>query len=255
MKLFDTHTHIGLIHTDPIQQLIIVKEAKAANVNYMMSICNNIKDFFSLYDNLKLDDSVYYAIGLSPTEVAYRSNDWESLLLKGLELDKVIAVGETGLDYKKSSDKNSQIEVFLRHLEIARKADLPVIIHNREAGDDIVEILQTKLPPRGAIMHCYSEDYAFAKKLLDLNVKFSFAGNLTYRNAGNLHETAKNLPLEKILIESEAPFMVPSFHKGKRNKPSYLIETMKFLAELKGLDIEDCADVVYNNSLDFFKLK
>ena len=131
---------------------------------------------------------------------------------------------------------------------------MPVIIHNREAGKDVLEILKERLPERGGILHCYSEDYEYAQKALELNLYISFAGNVTYRNARNLHETARQIPLDRMLIESEAPFMVPSVYRGKRNRPSYLVESAKYIAELRSMDFEELAEILYNNSLTFFGL-
>lgn len=253
MKLFDTHAHIGLIHDDPIEQLIITKEAKQAGVAHVISICNNLQDFFQIYENLSTASHIYHSIGVSPSEVMHPGQDWELKIEEGTALDRVIAIGETGLDYyRKFGDKNSQIELFIRQLELAAQYDLPVIIHNREAGADVLDILKNKLPPKGGVLHCYSEDWSFAKEALTLDLYISFAGNVTYRNARNLHETAKNMPLERMLIESESPFMVPSAYRGKRNKPSYLGATAQFIADLREMDVEELADVLYSNSLSFF---
>ncbi len=255
MKYFDTHSHIGLIHDNAIEQLIIIKKAKQAGVEHIVSICNNIDDFFSIYSNLKLAKGVYHAVGVSPSEVANLPKDWEDKLAKGIEMDRVIAIGETGLDYyRKFGNKTDQVELFIRQLDLANKYNLPVIIHNREAGEDVFNILKGRIPEKGAVLHCYSEDEVYAEKILDLNVMFSFAGNLTFKFAKNLHSTAKFLPLERILIESEAPFMTPSAMKGKRNKPAYIGETLKALAEIKEMPVEKVGEVVYNNSLRFFGL-
>lgn len=223
MKLFDTHAHIGLINEDPIDQLIIVQEANQEGVQHIVSICNNLNDFFIVYKNLETASFVYHAVGVSPSEVAFPGKNWAERVEEGVKLDRVIAIGEIGLDYyRKFGNKDTQIELFIRQLEMASRFNKPVIIHNREAGSDVLDILRQKLPPKGGILHCYSEDWAYAQKALELNLYISFAGNITYRNAKNLHETALNMPLDRILIESESPFMVPSEYRGKRNRPSYL---------------------------------
>lgn len=253
MNLFDTHAHIGLIHDDPIEQLIVTKEAKQADVKYIISICNNIKDFAAIYDNLTLADNVLYAVGLSPAEVDNLPSNWEEQIMTNAARAKVVAIGETGLDYyRKFGNKNAQIELFRRQLTLAEKLNKPVIVHNREAGEDIYNILKTNIPSKGAVLHCYSEDWNYAKKILDLNVMFSFAGNLTYKNARNLHETVRNLPEDRILLETEAPFMIPAVYRGKRNKPAYLKETLKFLADFLNRDPEELASIIYENSLRFF---
>ncbi len=255
MKLFDSHAHIGLINEDPIEQLMIVQEARQAGVQGILSICNNLRDFFQVYDNLKTATHVYHSVGVSPSEVVNPGKDWEMQVEEGSKLDRVVAVGETGLDYyRKFGNKDAQVELFIRQLELAAKLDLPVVIHNREAGQDVLEILRDRIPARGGVLHCYSEDWTYAQQALELPLYISFAGNVTYRNARNLHETAKNMPLDRILIESESPFMVPAAHRGKRNRPSYLVETLKFIAELREQPEEEIAEALYENSLKLFNI-
>ncbi|NBF39893.1 MAG: YchF/TatD family DNA exonuclease [Spirochaetes bacterium] len=255
MKLFDSHAHIGLINEDPIEQLMIVQEARQAGVQGILSICNNLRDFFQVYDNLKTATHVYHSVGVSPSEVVNPGKDWEMQVEEGSKLDRVVAVGETGLDYyRKFGNKDAQVELFIRQLELAAKLDLPVVIHNREAGQDVLEILTDRIPARGGVLHCYSEDWNYAEQALELPLYISFAGNVTYRNARNLHETAKNMPLDRILIESESPFMVPAAHRGKRNRPSYLVETLKFIAELREQPEEEVAEALYENSRRLFNI-
>jgi TatD DNase family protein len=255
MRFFDTHAHLGLIIEDPIEQLIIAQEAKQENVEKIISISNNLRDFFQIYDNLKAATNVYYAIGISPSEVANPGKDWEIKVTDGTKLDRVIAIGEIGLDYyRKFGKRDDQVELFIQQLELAEKLKFPVIIHNREAGADVFDILKEELPSRGGVLHCYSEDFAYARKALNLNLYISFAGNVTYRNAKNLHETAKKMPLDRMLIETESPFMIPAALRGKRNKPSYIIETAKFIAELREMQVEELTEILYNNSMQFFGL-
>jgi TatD DNase family protein len=255
MQYFDTHAHIGLICEDPIEQLIVVQEARQALVSRLVSICNNLIDFVKIYDNLKSATNVYHAIGVSPSEVQSPGKNWVQTIEKSAKLPRVVAVGEIGLDYyRKFGDKKSQIELFITQLDLAAKLNLPVIIHNREAGKDVLDILKDRLPPKGGVLHCYSENAEYAKKALDLNLYFSFAGNLTYRNAKNLHETVEVVPLDRIFIESESPFMVPAEHRGKRNMPKYLPITARFLAEMLGKDDAEVASALWENSCRFFGL-
>ncbi len=253
MKLFDTHAHIGLINEDPIEQLIICQEARQSDVKHIVSICNSLGDFDYVYPNLETATHIYHSIGVSPSEVQNPGSDWEMKIIEGTSLPRVVAVGEIGLDYyRKFGNRDSQVELFIRQLELAEKLDKPVIIHNREAGEDVLSILSEKLPSRGGILHCYSEDWNYAQRALELNLYISFAGNVTYRNARNLHDTARNMPLDRMLIESESPFMVPSLYRGKRNKPAYLHATAEFLADLRGISIEEFSDIIYENSMNFF---
>ncbi len=255
MNFFDTHAHIGLIHEDQIEQLLIVKQAQRAGVKHIVSICNSLPDFDRVYTNLKTAKRVYHAVGVSPSEVTNPGLDWDMQVTQKASFDRIVAIGEIGLDYyRKFGNKKSQIELFIQQLDIAKQLDLPVIIHNREAGTDVLNILRDRIPPKGGILHCYSEDWEYAKKALELNLYISFAGNVTYRNARNLHETAVNMPLDRMLIESESPFMVPSAYQGKRNKPAYLPKVAEGIAELREIPLEDLAAQLYENSLNVFSI-
>ncbi|GHV13380.1 TatD family hydrolase [Spirochaetia bacterium] len=255
MQYFDTHAHLGLIVDDPIEQLIVIQEARQASVTRIVSICNSLHDFVTVYDNLKSAPNVYHAVGVSPSEVQNPGKDWVQIIEQSVRLPRVVAIGEIGLDYyRKFGDKNSQIELFITQLDMANKLNMPVIIHNRDAAHDVLDILRDRLPPKGGVLHCYSEDAEYAKKALSLNLYFSFAGNLTYRNARNLHETIRALPLDRILIESESPFMVPADYRGKRNMPKYLPMSARFLAEMLEMDDETLAAQLWENSNQFFGL-
>lgn len=255
MRLFDTHCHLGLIHNDQLEQLVIVQYAKRANVKHIVSICNSLTDFTEIYNNLRSATGVYHAVGVSPSESGNQISGWETKLTELIKLKRVVAVGETGLDYVKNfAPKQTQVDLFIKHLEIARKADLPVIIHNREAGEDILDILKTRIPDKGAIFHCYSEDWEFARKAMDSPVYFSFAGNITYKSVKNLVETVQKLPADRILIESESPFMTPTRYLKRRNKPEYLPETLNAIAQIRQTPVEEMAEQIYQNSLRAFNL-
>ena len=253
--LIDTHCHLALLYQDPIEQIRVVDDAKRAGVATLANISTNILDFETSYKNTKNIPNVYHTIGLSPSEVNNPGKDWESKLEESLSLPNVVGVGEIGLDYyHKYGDRNAQIEFFIRQLEIATNANMPVIIHNRLAGDDMKNILKSKIT-HGGIMHCFSEDYDFANEMISLGLFISFAGNLTYRNAKNLHKVAKEIPLESLLIETDSPFLTPHTYRGKRNQPAYLVDTLNFLAELKEMDKNELAEILYKNSLKAFNIK
>ncbi|MBR1715456.1 MAG: TatD family hydrolase [Treponema sp.] len=258
MQFFDTHAHIGLIYEDPIEQLRVVQQAKLAGVTRIISINNSLMMFKKVYPVLKAMPGIYHAVGVAPVEVMNPGKDYIATIEASAKLPNVVAIGETGLDYyKQFGDKRSQIELFITQLEIARKFDLPVIIHNRAAGKDIFDILKEKIPPAGAILHCYDEDAKYAKMCLDagLDVYFSFAGNLTYKNAKNLHETVLNIPKDRILLETESPFMIPAqIKEKKRSMPAYVTYTAKFLAEMLQMPLEDLAAQVWKNSCKVFRL-
>ena len=258
MQFFDTHAHIGLIYDDPIEQLRVIQQARQADVTRIISINNSLLDFKKVYPNIKAIPGIYHAVGVAPSEVMQPGKDWIQTIEESLKLPNVVAVGETGLDYyKQFGNQRLQMEMFITQLDIAQKHNLPVIIHNREAGKDLFEVLKERIPSAGAILHCYSEDAKYAKKCLDagLDVYFSFAGNLTYRNARNLHETVLNIPLERILLETESPFMIPAeYRERKRTMPAYLPSTAHFLAEMLEIPIEDLSTQLWKNSCKVFNL-
>ncbi len=258
MQFFDTHAHIGLIYDNPIEQYRVIQQAKAAGVTRILSINNSLYDFKKEYTILKPQKNIFHAVGVSPAEVTTPGADWVKTLEDSLKLPNVVALGETGLDYDKEyGTKKTQIELFIAQLELAKKHQVPVVIHNRKAGNDIFDILKGRMPDKGAVFHCYSEDAEYAKRCLaaNMNVYFSFAGNLTYRNARNLHETVLNLPLDRILLETESPFMIPADKREKkRTMPAYLLSTAKFLAEILDLDLEKLAAQLWTNSCKFFNL-
>ena len=258
MQFFDTHAHIGLIYEDPIEQQRVIFQAKLKNVTRIVSINNSLHDFKKVYENLKSLQKVYHAVGVAPVEVASPGKNWAKTIEESLSLPRVVAVGETGLDYyKQFGDKRTQIEIFITQLDLAQKYNLPVIIHNRNAGKDIFDILKERIPSKGAILHCYGEDGAYARKCLEagLDVYFSFAGNLTYKNAKNLHETVLNVPVERMLIETESPFMIPAqVRDKKRTMPAYLPYTAQFLAEMLDMPLEDLSTQLWKNSCKVFNL-
>ena len=233
-----------------------VQKAKQVGVTRIVSINNSLMDFPKVYNSLKSVPGLYHAVGVAPSEVTNPGPDYAATIEKYLELPNVVAVGETGLDYyKQFGDKRSQIELFITQLEIAQNHDLPVIIHNRDAGRDVYDVLTERMPDSGAILHCYSEDAEYAQKCLDKNIWFSFAGNLTYRNARNLHETVLNIPVDRILIETESPFMIPAeYREKKRTMPAYLPSTANFLAEMLDMDLEALSEQLWKNSCKAFKL-
>lgn len=256
MQLFDTHAHLGLLHSEKMEQLLDVQLAKLKSVKHIVSICNSLPDFEKTYANLESASSVYHAVGVSPTEVTHPGKGWEDRVIAFADYPRVIAIGETGLDYYHmfGGDKSLQIELFLKQLDIARHLDLPVIIHNRNAGADLLNILKQKLPPKGGILHCFGEDWEFAKRALELNLTFSFAGNITFRNSRAIQEVARRLPEDRIVIESESPFMTPYPYKGERNKPAYMIETANTLSEIRETYLEELCETLYANSLRAFGL-
>ena len=255
MKIFDTHAHIGLIDDDTISQLVIAQEASSSGVLAIINICNNLQDFEPLYKNLQRASNVYFAVGISPTEITRINTSWEIQIEQYAALDKVIAIGETGLD-RKHGNKNQQVECFIKHIDIAEKLNYPIIIHNREAGQEIFDILTEVKPSVPIILHCFSENANYAKKIVEAlpNTFISITGSVTYRTARDLRNVASSIPVEHILIESESPFMIPADLKGKRNKPAYITHTLKQIAKIREMEEEELAKIIYQNSCRAFKI-
>lgn len=257
MRFFDTHAHLSLITDDPIDRLILIKTARRHGVKAIINVCNNLVDFDKAYSELVQVDGVYFAAGVSPTEVERQDAEWENDLDARLKLPRVIALGETGLDYfKKSGCRSSQIELFIKQLGLADKHNLPVIIHNRDSDKDLLDILQSHLPQRGGVLHCFSGDYALAYKATQLfdNLYLSFAGNLTWRTSRKLHEVAVRIPIERVIVESESPFMKPTIYRNKRTQPSHIHATVEYLAALRGEPDEEIAEILFKNACHLFQL-
>ena len=171
--------------------------------------------------------------------------------------EKVIAWGEIGLDfYYDHSPHDVQIEVFRRQIRTARNLDLPIIIHSRDADDETVETLSEECSYEGfrGIMHCFGGTAKMAQDLMEIGFLISFAGNVTFKKAENLREAAKVVPLEKLLIETDCPFLTPVPFRGKRNEPSFVVHTAQFLADFYGVELEKLAKQTTQNFLDFFRL-
>lgn len=254
MKIFDTHAHLGLIDDDSISQLIVAEEAKSAGIVAIVNICNNLQDFNPLYQNLHRASNIYFAVGISPSEISNTHVKWDEVIEEYASKDRVIAIGETGLD-RKFGNKDQQIEFFIRHLEIAEKLRYPLIIHNRDAGKEVLDVLSEIKPTIPIILHCFSENFEYASRIISIlpQAYISFTGSVTYRTARQLREVATKIPDENIIVESESPFMIPSDLKGKRNKPIYIIHTIRQLAQLRNIEEEKMAEIIFNNSCRAFQ--
>lgn len=255
MKICDTHCHIGLLYQNSIEQIRVIDDARRVGVDVLISVNTHLDDFFSTYKNIKNIPNVYHTIGLSPSEVDKPLRDWELSLKEGLTYPNVVAVGEIGLDYfHKYGDRNKQIEFFIKQLTIANDYHLPVVLHNRDAKDDMENILKSKLSSAGGVLHCFSEDYEYACKMIDLGLYISFAGNLTYRNAKNLQEVAKKVPLDRLVVETDSPFLPPNSKRGLRNQPAFIVETIDYLANLREMDKEELCNIMFENSLKAYNI-
>ena len=200
-------------------------------------------------------ESVYYAVAYHPDDCEKYSEEEIESYLKSSD-KKLVAVGEIGLDYYHNKEnRDKQIAVFESQIKLAKKYKLPIVIHCREAYGDTLNILKKHAPfKQGVVMHCYSGSLGFAKELLKLGVNFSFTGTVTYKNAVNVQEVAKNLPLDSMFFETDCPYLTPTPYRGQRNEPKHVKEIYKFVANLRGLTFEEMEQIADNNAKKFFKI-
>lgn len=204
-------------------------------------------------------ENVFASVGVHPHDAKEYDDIAENHLIELVKSsEKVIAWGEIGLDfYYDHSPRDVQIDVFRRQIRTAKNLDLPIIIHSRDAGYETVEILreETDYPKfRGGIMHCFGGSAEMAESLIEIGFLISFAGNVTFKKADNLRDAAKVVPLEKLLIETDCPFLTPIPFRGKRNEPSYVVHTAQFLADFYEIELEKLANQTTKNFLDFFRI-
>lgn len=258
MKLIDSHAHLEFSQFDADREAVIAR-AQAAGVATILAIGSG-----SGPDRLEVGIRfaekytwMYASIGIHPHEARLATEEHFARLRELTQHPKVIAWGEIGLDYHYDhSPRDTQIAVFRWQLELAREAGLPVIIHCREAWTDCLEILESEWKPtgRGGILHCFSGTLTEAARALAMGFMISFAGNLSYPKAANLREVAQALPAERILIETDSPFLAPQAYRGKRNEPAYVVEVARKLAEVRGVGVEEAAELTTGNFRRFFGL-
>jgi TatD DNase family protein len=258
--LVDSHCHIDGEQFDSDRDEV-VRRANEAGVGILLNVGTgdpNTDDFTKAVAVAEKYDNVYASVGVHPHDAKLYDDDAEEHLLDLINSSsKVIAWGEIGLDfYYDHSPRDVQIAVFRRQIRKARELNLPIIIHSRDADDETVEILKEACGGdfRGGIMHCFGGTPGMAKKLIDNGFLISFAGNVTFKKAENLRDAALVVPLDKLLVETDCPFLTPVPNRGKRNEPSFVTHTAHFLAELKEVPFEDLAAVTTDNFKRFFRL-
>ena len=253
MKLFDTHAHL----TDPaFKEGIdsVISEANKNDVEYMINICCDIESIEIGLKTVYGKKNVLTAIGLHPNYADRIKQDDLKYVKECLgKYPNIAAIGETGLDYYRDTSGKQQKELFCKHIELALEFNLPIIIHNREAHKDILDIIKDYSINTGVI-HCFSGTLEFAQTCLSRGFYISFAGNLTYPNAPDLRQVAKDIPNDRILIETDCPYLAPQAVRGKRNQPSFLKYTALELAKVKGLDAEEVACHTTENAKRLFGL-
>ncbi|MBI3399734.1 MAG: YchF/TatD family DNA exonuclease [Deltaproteobacteria bacterium] len=254
-KLIDTHAHLDDPKFDnDIDD--VIKRAKEAGLETIITVGTWQKQK-GLRHIAKLADSydfVCAAIGVHPHDAQAAGEEAFSEIKELSSHPRVVAIGETGLDYHyEHSPKDIQKEVFIKHIQLAREFNLPLAIHSREAQNDTIDILKGEgVQDIGGVLHCFSGSYEMARKCLDMGLYLSFAGVVTFPKASNVHEVVKRIPMEKILVETDCPYLAPEPHRGKRNEPYFVVETAKKIAEVKGLSYEDVARITTLNAKDLF---
>ncbi len=198
---------------------------------------------------------LHLAVGLHPTEAERYGDELESRLRSAAAEFHAVAIGETGLDYHwKEETASIQKQAFARQIALAKELDLPFVVHQREAESDTLDVLRAAGPPHRGVMHCFTSDPAYLHECLDLGLHIGFGGAVTFRKLKNLHEAVRIAPLDRILLETDAPFMTPSPHRGERNEPGYLTFIVDRIAELRGVSSDEIARATTANAKALFKL-
>lgn len=256
LQIFDTHTHLNVENFEGKEQeeIDLARELGVTKMNIVGF------DQPTIEQSLKLSaqfPELYSTIGWHPTEAGSYNQDIEDMIVKNLSNSKVIALGEIGLDYHWMEDpKEVQFEVFKRQIQLSKDHDLPFVVHTREALDDTYQIIkEAGVGPRGGIMHSFSGSLADAQKFVDLGMMISFSGVVTFKKALDVQEAAQHLPLDKILVETDAPYLAPVPKRGRENKTAYTRYVVDKIAELRGLTVEEVADATYQNAMRIFRLE
>ena len=252
--IIDSHCHLDY---EPMFSNLddVIKRAKDSNVKFMLTISVTDKKYDIILNIIKKFTNVYGTYGIHPHEAKNHKQIVKDLILQKISMSKkIIGIGETGLDFfYNHSDKNDQIRSFEEHIKASIESNLPLIVHSRDAEDLTYEILAkySKKNDLKILMHCFTGTKEFAQKLLELNAYFSASGIITFKKTNDLKETFKLIPLNNILIETDAPYLSPEPLRGKSNEPSNVIHTAKYLSNLKEIKFVDLCKATTNN---FFKL-
>jgi TatD DNase family protein len=247
--LVDSHCHLD--YATPEERPEILARARRAGVATMLTIGTKMADFPMVRAIADSEPDVWCSVGIHPHEAAVEDDQAVASLVPLAEHPRVVGIGETGLDFfYEHSPRGRQEEVFRAHCQAARVTGLPLIVHTRDADADTLRVLAEEKPPAGVI-HCFSSGRHLAEQALELGFHISLSGILTFKNAGELRAVARDLPLERLLVETDAPYLAPVPLRGKRNEPAFIVHTLACLAELKGLSPAALAAITAEN---FFRL-
>lgn len=256
MGLIDTHCHLTF---EPLAAEVpgVIERSRTAGVTGWITVGTTLEDSRRAIELAGRYEGMYAAVGIHPHEAKDGAPAALAELKQLAQREKVVAIGETGLDFHYNFSKQpDQRRVFAAHLEIARELSLPVVVHSRNAFDETVEILdQSGGGLRGVVFHCFSESAERAKQLLDRGYYLSFTGVVTFKNAQATREAAQVVPLDRLMVETDAPYMSPEpLRKQKPNEPALMVHTAELLADLHGVNLEDLTQATTRNAVKFFRL-
>ena len=246
--MIDSHCHLD--HETIFNNLDeILLRSKSVGIEKLLTICTTDKNFSNIIDLINKDMMIYGTYGIHPHETSNSNISSKDIIKNVRKNKKIVGVGETGLDfYYNNSDNESQINSFLEHIEASIELSVPLIIHSRNAEKETYEILSKyKNSKLKILMHCFTGSLDFAMKLLNLNAYFSASGIITFKKSQDLQTTFKEIPIEKLLVETDSPFLAPDPLRGKKNEPSFLIHTLKKLATIKNIDTENLDKITTEN--------
>ena len=254
MKIIDSHCHIDRVDLDSFGGSIesMLKHASEFSVDEFLCVCIDLEHFDEVHDLALSYPNIYSSVGVHPTETNCKDPSVDELLVYA-KSDRVIAIGETGLDYfhVKKDDADWQRDRFRRHINASNISEKPMIIHTREAKEDTIKILNEEKAEAG-VMHCFSEDWDTAKAALDLGFYISFSGILTFNSAKDLREVAKKVPADRLLVETDSPYLTPTPFRGRPNSPAYTYYVVEKLAEIRNTTIEEIAETTSKNFYSLF---
>lgn len=254
MILVDSHCHLNkLAETDNLFD--IINRAKNNGVHYIQTICTTFAEMPDILQIVEKYDNVFASCGVHPNDIQEPLPDNQTIIDYCLH-PKIIGIGETGLDYYyKTAEKKHQIQSFQQHILASQQNGLPVIVHTREAEEDTIEILSSEMKnaPFTGLIHCFTSSKNLAKKMLDLGIYISISGIVTFKNAEELQEIARYVPLDRLLIETDSPYLAPVPKRGKQNEPSFVVHVAEKIAELKGIDLRSVANGTSRNFFSLFQ--
>ena len=249
----DTHAHLEMEQFDADRHEVIARAA-ATGVSTILDVGSSLEGSRKAVELARQYEFIHASVGIHPHESEKIEIRHMEELRELARMPKVVAIGETGLDYFKNlSPMETQQDLFRRHIQLAKDIGKPLIVHCRDAWEDVFSILkEEKIGPAGGIFHCFSGDKEKALRCVDIGFYVSFAGPLTYPKSGQLREAAKVVPSHRLFMETDAPYLAPRSHRGKRNEPAFVEETAKALAEIKGIHLEDLFRIMKHNLADLF---